>query len=61
LVAGTVSGFSTLEQSSGSQRPMFRQELSKFVAQERKVTILWAQDSVPAHWRTSITAEATNL
>jgi len=29
-VADNISGFKTLEQSSGSQRPKFRQELSKF-------------------------------
>jgi len=43
LVADTVSGFKTSEQSSGSQWPKCRQELSKFGAHERTVTILWAK------------------
>jgi len=32
LVADIVSGFKTLEQSSGNQRPKFWQEVSKFGA-----------------------------
>jgi len=40
LVADTVSGFKTSEQSSSRQRPKFRQEFSKFGAQEPQV-ILW--------------------
>jgi len=36
----SISGFKTLEQSSGSQRPKFRQELTTFGARERKMTIL---------------------
>jgi len=45
-------GFKTSEQSSGSQRT-FGQELRKFGAQERKMTILWPCGAqfprVPAH------------
>jgi len=49
LVADNVSGFKTLEQSSGSQRPKFWQELSKFGAQKHMMTILLGPgNSVPA-------------
>jgi len=40
LVADTVSGLKTLDQNSGSQRPKFRQELSKPAAQEERIVMI---------------------
>jgi len=58
LVANTVSGFKTSEQSSGSQTPKFGQKLSKFRAQERKMTILWKLWGPGTFWSTLTIADA---
>jgi len=47
LVADTVLGFKTLDQSSGGQRPKFRQELSKFGAKTQGADFIGPRNSVP--------------